>query len=101
MSDVYEKLIEENVAKGFRIYLTVSEFRGETYLHFRKYFLSYEEDWLPSQEGVSMTLSIENTCAIIDGVLDILSQSEGEQVITKYYELIKANNDIQLSTTSK
>ena len=88
-SIVYSKIIEENMDKGFQLRLVVSEFREETYIQFRKYFLSYEGDWVPSRDGVSTIISFDNVYAIIDGMLDICSKSEGEEIIMKYYNKIK------------
>lgn len=92
-SIVYSKVIEENMDKGFQIRLVVSEFREETYLQFRKYFLSYEGEWVPSKDGVSMIISFENVYSIIDGMFDICANSEGEEIITKYFNKIKDRTD--------
>lgn len=91
-SILYNKIINENDDKGFQIRLTVSDFRDVTYIQLRKYFLSYEGEWLPSREGISIPLSIENSYALLDGLLDVLSQSEGEEIITKYFDQIKGKD---------
>lgn len=85
---VYSKLIAENLEKGFQIRLVVNEFREETYIQFRKYFLSYEGEWLPSREGVSTVITFDTVYAMLDGLLDILSQSEGDEIITRYYDAL-------------
>lgn len=85
---VYSKLISENLEKGFQIRLVVNEFREETYIQFRKYFLSYEGEWLPSREGVSTVITFDTVYAMLDGLLDILSQSEGDEIITRYYDAL-------------
>jgi hypothetical protein len=92
-SIVYSKIIEENMEKVFQIRLVVNEFREVTYLQFRKYFLSYEGEWVPSRDGVSMAISFENVYSIIDGMLDICAESEGEEIITKYFNKIKDRTD--------
>jgi hypothetical protein len=85
----YEKLIEENMDKGFQVRLVVNDFRETTYIQLRKYFLSYEGEWVPSREGVSIPASLENMRAIIDGMLDICAKAEGEEIIQHYYQKIK------------
>lgn len=85
MSDVYEKIIFENTDKGFQYRLTVSEFRDVEYLHLRKYFLSYEGDFIPSSEGVSFPASMENIFALLDGLIELVSTEEANDVITKYF----------------
>jgi hypothetical protein len=84
----YEKVIYENTDKFYQLRLTVSEFRDKHYFNIRKYFLSYESEWVPSKEGVSMEASTENTYALLDGIFDVLSQAEGEEIIKHYYHRI-------------
>ena len=84
--DLYEKLIFENEEKGFQYKLTVSEFREVQYLHVRKYFLSYDSIFIPTKEGASIPLTISNSYALLDGLLEILSMTEGEDAIKKYVE---------------
>lgn len=80
----YSKVIEENLEKGYQINLVVNEFRDTTYIQLRKYFLSYEGDWVPSREGVSVPASTENIYALLDGLFDICSKAEGEEIIKQY-----------------
>lgn len=84
----YSKLIEENLEKGFQVRLVVNDFRDTTYIQLRKYFLTYEGEWQASKEGVSIPASIENIYAVLDGLLDICSKAEGEEVIKKYADKI-------------
>jgi len=89
----YEKLIEENMDKGFQVRLVVNDFRETTYIQLRKYFLSYEGEWVPSREGVSIPASLENMRGIIDGMLDICAKAEGEEIIQYYYNKIKEKHE--------
>lgn len=86
---VYEKLIYENQDKFYRLYLTVSEFREKYYVNVRKYFQTYEGDFMPSKEGISMEASINNISSLLEGLLEIVSQEEGRETITKLYEKYK------------
>lgn len=81
---LYDKLVEENMEKGYQIRLVVNEFREVIYIQLRKYFLSYEGDWVPSREGVSIPASTENIYAMLDGLFDICSKAEGEEIIKSY-----------------
>lgn len=81
----YSKIIDENMEKGFQIRLAVNDFRDVTYIQLRKFFLSYEGIFVPSREGVSVPASTENIYALLDGLLEICSQAEGEEIIKKYY----------------
>jgi hypothetical protein len=80
----YNKLIEENIDKGFQVKLVVNEFRDIEYIQLRKYFLTYEGDWQASREGISIPASMENIYALLDGLLDICARAEGEDIIRHY-----------------
>ena len=84
----YNKIIEENMEKGFQVRLVINEFRDTQYIQLRKYFLTYEGDWQASREGVSIPASLENIYAILDGLFDICSKAEGEDIIKHYYTKI-------------
>lgn len=80
----YEKTIYENVEKFYQLKLTLSEFRDKYYVNIRKYFQSYEGDFVPSREGVSMEASVENIYALLDGLFDIVSQGEAREIVERY-----------------
>ena len=88
---LYERLIEENLEKGFQVKLVVNDFKDVTYIQLRKYFLSYEGDWVPSREGVSIPASLENIYALLDGLFDICSQAEGYEIIENYANKLLKN----------
>lgn len=81
----FEKIIYENLEKGFQYRLTVSEFRDIEYLHLRKYFLSYEGDFVPTKEGASMPASIQNVYALLDGVIELCSRAESVDAIVEHF----------------
>jgi hypothetical protein len=81
---LYERLIEENLEKGFQVKLVLNDFRDTTYIQLRKYFLTYEGAWQASREGVSIPASIENIYALLDGLLEICSDAEAQEIIDKY-----------------
>lgn len=82
---LYEKLIYENIDKGYQFKLVLNEFREQYYIHIRKYFLSYEGEFIPSKEGISMPVTISNVLNLTDALLDICSQVEGEDLIKKHF----------------
>ena len=88
---LYEKLIEENMEKGFQVKLVVNEFKDIIYIQLRKYFLTYEGDWQASKEGISIPASIENIRAMLDGLLDICANNEGTEIVTYYANKISKN----------
>ena len=82
---LYEKLIYNNEAKFYELRLTVSEFRGIQYVNIRKYFLSYEGDYIPSKEGISMESSITNVHSLLEGLIELCSKEEARDLMTKYF----------------
>lgn len=81
----YEKLIYENEEKFYQLRLTVSEFKDKFYVNIRKYFQTYEGDYAASKEGVSMEASMGNIYALLEGILEIVSNEEGQEVIKRIY----------------
>lgn len=96
MSDAlhYEKLIYENQDKFYKLYVTVSEFREKYYVNIRKYFQSYEGEFVPSKEGISMEASIENVRAVLEAFLDIASNEEGKVLLTEMYTQHVTNSNL-------
>ncbi|MCB0510039.1 MAG: transcriptional coactivator p15/PC4 family protein [Bacteroidetes bacterium] len=86
-SDIhYDKLIDENLDKFYQVRLTVSEFKEKYYLNIRKYFLSYDGEYIPSKDGISMEATLDNTSRLVEGLLEILSNEEGQLIIRKLYD---------------
>lgn len=81
----YEKLIFEHPDKGYQLKLVVNNFRDIDYVHFRKYFLSFDEGYLPSKEGVSMPMSIANVYAMLDGLMEICAKAEGLDAVEEHF----------------
>jgi hypothetical protein len=98
-SDVlYEKLISENLDKGTQLRLVVNEFRGEQYLHLRKYFLSYEGEWIPTSEGATMVATLQSIYSLLDGLVEICSNEESIDSINQHFSerlnVLKQNRSI-------
>lgn len=76
----YSKVFYENDIKDLQWRLTVSFFKGQYYLNIRKYFLTFEEDYQPTKEGMTIPLELSSTYSLISGLLDILSEAEKESL---------------------
>lgn len=81
---LYEKIINENEEKGTQLRLVVNIFRDVEYLHLRKYFLSFDEGYLPSKEGASMPCTISNVFALLEGLTEICAKEESIDTAKKY-----------------
>lgn len=82
---LYEKILHEDEVKGYQLRLVVNVFKDVQYLHIRKYFLSFEDGYVPSKEGISIPASISNIFALLDALIDISSHEESIDIITKYF----------------
>jgi hypothetical protein len=83
---VYEKVIHYNEAKELQVRLTINTFRGIEYLHVRKYYLDFTEEWKPSPEGVAMELDFNNSRELFSGLLEILSLAESKEIIEEHFK---------------
>ena len=84
MSEIYSRIIQDGEYQQVR--LVINEFRGVEYLHLRKYYMNFEEEWLPSSEGISMPLDIENSRELFIGLTEILSLAESKEIIIENFK---------------
>mgnify|MGYP001249530260 CR=1 FL=1 len=84
--EVYEKLISENADGTEQVKLTINEFRGVEYLHLRKYYLDFEGDFKPSKDGVAMSLDFQNSRALFEGLVEILSLAEAKGILESQFK---------------
>lgn len=82
--DNYDKTIYTNELKGYQLRLVLSEFREKYYIHIRKYFLSYEGEYVASKEGISMEASFDNVISLIDGLANLCSDAELKQILESH-----------------
>mgnify|MGYP006133590233 CR=1 FL=1 len=83
---LYEKLIHYNEAKHEKVFLSINTFREVEYLSIRKYYLDFDEEWKPTKDGVSMVVDFENTRALFDGLVEILSLSEVKGILQTHFK---------------
>jgi hypothetical protein len=88
--EIYEKLIHYDEDKHIQVRLSIKEFRGIEYLHLRKYYQDFDEEWKPSSEGISMPLDFDNSRNLFIGLTEILSLAESKEVIEEHFsDLLK------------
>ena len=83
---LYEKLIHYNEAKHEKVFLSINTFREVEYLSIRKYYLDFDEEWKLTKDGVSMVVDFENTRALFDGLVEILSLSEVKGILETHFK---------------
>ena len=76
-------VLHENLDKGYQIRITANSFREVDYIHFKKYFLSYEGEWVPSKEGVSIPMSLQNMYLLLDTIHTVCSKHEKKNAIVE------------------
>ena len=87
---VYEKEVHFNEDKNEKVFVMVNNFRGTEYLHIRKYYMDFDEEWKPSSEGIAMPLDFDNSRNLFVGLVEILSLAESKEIIEEHFgELIK------------
>ena len=86
--EAYEKVISQNADGTEQVKLTVNEFRGTEYLHLRKYYLDFDGDFKPSKVGVAMALDFQNSKALFEGLVEILSLAEVKDALETHFKEI-------------
>ena len=88
---VYEHVIHYDEEKETQIRVVVSTFRGIEYLHLRKYYMDFDEEWKPTPEGIAMPIDFSNTRELFRALTEILSLAESKQIIEEnFQDLIKS-----------
>jgi len=83
---VYERVINETNSQQIR--LVINTFRGVEYLSLRKYYLDFDEEWLPSKDGISIPLDLNNTQELFTGLVEILSLAESKTILEDEFKEI-------------
>jgi hypothetical protein len=84
--ETYERVIHYDEDKEIQVRLIVSSFRGVEYLHLRKYYLDFNEEWKPTPEGVAMPLDFNNSRELFVGLTEILSLAESKEIIEEQFQ---------------
>ena len=83
---VYEHIIHYDEQKETQIRVVVSTFRGIEYLHLRRYYLDFDEEWKPSPEGIAMPLDFDNSRELFRALTEILSLAESKAIIEENFK---------------
>ena len=83
--EAYSRIVHYNEEKQEQIRLTINSFRGIEYLHLRKYYLDFNEEWKPTPDGIAMPLDFDNSRELFSGLVEILSLAESKSVIEEHF----------------
>jgi hypothetical protein len=89
--ELYERVIHTDNEKHIQVRLTISTFRGVEYIHLRKYYLDFHEEWQPTPEGVAMPLDFSNSRELFIGLVEILSLAESKEILEEHFKDILDN----------
>jgi TPP-dependent indolepyruvate ferredoxin oxidoreductase alpha subunit len=81
---IYEKMIQETDHEQVR--LVISTFRDVEYISLRKYYLDFDEEWKPSNQGISIPIDMENTRNLFQGLVEILSLAESKAILEEQFK---------------
>lgn len=88
----YSVIIHENLVKAEQVRLTLSIFKDVYYIGFRKYYLSFMGEYLPSNEGVTIPATFEAMTNLINGVIDLAADNEGCQLLEEALQRCRSLN---------
>ena len=82
---VYEHVIHYDEEKQTQIRVSVNTFRGIEYLSVRKYYMDFNEEWLPTRDGVSMPIDFNNSRELFRSLIEIISLAESKELIEEHF----------------
>ena len=83
--EAYSRVIHYDEIKEVQVRLTINTFRDVEYIHLRKYYLDFNEEWKPTPEGVAMPLDLTNSRELFAGLVEILSLAESKSLIEEHF----------------
>jgi len=85
---VYEKEVHFNEDKNEKVFVMVNNFRGTEYIHIRKYYMDFDEEWKPTRDGIALPIDLDNLREIFTALVEILSISEVKGVLETHFKEI-------------
>ena len=82
----YEHIVHYDEEKQVQIRVTVNTFRETEYLHVRKYYMDFDEEWKPTPEVIAMPLDFNNSRAMFKALAEILSLAESQKIIEEQFK---------------
>jgi hypothetical protein len=74
--DLLEVILLEDTNKGILYKLCVTEFRDVKYFSIRQWYMGFEGEWEPSNNGFTMPYTLDSTKATFDALVLLLSKAE-------------------------
>lgn len=84
MSDIYSRIILQK--EDTQIRLTINNFRDVEYISLREYYMDFDEEWQPSNKGITIPLTIVATQELFTGLVEILSLAESKSILEEHFK---------------
>lgn len=83
--EIYTRIISEDYDKLNQVRLTINEFHGVEYLHLRRYYLDFDEEWKPSTDGIALAIDFDNCRELLRGLAEIVSLAESRKILEQEF----------------
>ena len=83
---LYEHIIHYDEEKQVQVRVSVNTFKGVEYLHLRKYYMDFFEEWKPTPEGIAMPIDFNNSRELFRALTEILSLAESREIIEENFQ---------------
>ncbi len=83
---IYEHIIHYDEEKQVQVRISVNTFKGVEYLHLRKYYMDFFEEWKPTAEGIAMPIDFNNSRELFRALTEILSLAESREIIEENFQ---------------
>lgn len=81
-SDILDVVLLEKDGVQFR--LSVTEFRESNYLSIREWYMSFEEEWMPTRNGMTLPYDVDSVYKLFNALTGLLSKAEVLEVMERY-----------------
>lgn len=78
-----DKILFQKEDGSFQWRVGLSEYKNIDYLYFRKWYESYDEGFLPSDEGFNIPLDTEEVKTLIEVLSQFLSKTELDLILNE------------------
>ena len=81
-----DEIICEIPEKYIQWRVTINIFRGVEYLHFRKYFMDMDGEFIPSKEGACLPVDLQRLSNIVSALFKVLSDAEALNAVLEHLD---------------
>lgn len=88
--DIFNRIISENDDGTTQVRVGINIFRDIEYLYVREFYLGFDEEWYPTNKGISIAADLTNCKEMFVAMAEVISLAESREVIEEYFgDIIK------------